>query len=169
MMRFISSLLLGFSALCAQLFVQEVFALDSWSPNLLVIFLVWLGIQRPSSQSLLLTAFLGLLMDGFASSPLGFYMLHSLLIYLAALSLNQKLSFQSLFSSAFLGLAAGLMSLFLFGVLSRIFLDNPLLSKHLSEQLLPHLLLIILCTVLGFPLLNRFDALLSPRVDREFI
>ncbi len=168
-MRFFLSLLLGFLALCTQLFLQETFALDSWSPNLLVVFLVWLGIQHPSSQSLLLAAILGLLMDGFAASPLGFYMLHSLLIYLAALSLNQRLSFQSFFSSAFLGLAAGLMSLFLFGVLSRIFLDNPLLSQHLSRQLLPHLLLIILCTILGFPLLNRFDTLSSPRADREFL
>ena len=75
------ALLAGLMGLCVDLFVREAWGLDAWSPDFMVLVILWLGTTRTWTQGAVIASMLGLVADGFAGSPAGLHMLHALLLF----------------------------------------------------------------------------------------
>ncbi len=168
-MRFFTLLLLGMSALCVDLFVREAAALDAFSPNLLVVLLLWLGASRDWTEGALAAAVLGLLNDGFAGSPPGAYMLHAVLLFYVSRALASRVRFQGILGRLPLGIAGALASLFLLALIGRLFLGDTTFTERVVGLLFPRLLVVLVAVPLVFPLLDRVDSLLVRRPDTDLL
>ena len=162
------TLLAGVLALAGQQFIATVFALDAWTPDLLSVLFLWMGVARPLSAGMVAqVAFLGLLADGFAGSPLGLHLLHGLALYGMAFGLGNRVRFQGLVGSALLGGAGGIASVALVAGLARIFFHDTLLADRITTLLVPRVLVVAFGVVLCFPVLARLDGLPGARSEGD--
>lgn len=168
-MKLALPLLLGLLALCVEMFLREAFALDAWSPDFLAVLLLWLGTTRQWTEGAVVAATLGVLADGFAGSPLGLHLLHALFLFHAAALLGGQVRFHGLVGRCLLGVAGGVVSLFLLVALSRIFLGDTRLAARIGALLVPRVAVVAAATPLLFPLLDRLDLLLVRRPDTDVL
>lgn len=168
-MRFVVLFVVGLFALCVDLFVRELWALDAFSPNLLVVVLLWLGASRGWTEGALCAAGLGLLHDGFAGSPPGVHLLHGLSLFYFARAIAGRVRFQGLLGRLPLGVVGALGSLFILAVIGRLFLGDTAFPDRIVELLFPRLVGALVGVPLLFPLLDRVDALAVRRADSDLL
>lgn len=168
-MRSLPVVVLGLLALCLDLFVREAWALDAFTPNLLVVLLLWLGTSRGWTEGALLAAVLGLLHDGFAGSPVGTHVLHAVLLFYLSRALASRVRFQGFLGRVPLGVIGALASLFLMVVIGRLFLGDTALPARIVELLFPRLVAVLIAVPLVFPLLDRIENLVVRRPDSDFL
>jgi rod shape-determining protein MreD len=168
-MRFLTLLVLGLGALCVDLFVREAWGLDAFSPNLLVVVLLWLGTCRDWTEGALTAAVLGFLNDAFAGSPPGLYLLHAILLFYLSRAIAGRVRFQGLLGRLPLGIAGALASLFILVLIGRVFLGDTAFPDRIVELLLPRLVGVLLGVPLLFPILDRLDTLLVRRPDTDLL
>lgn len=162
-------LVFGLLALLAQQFFAEALALDIWTPDLLTVVLLWIGIHRgPAAGAAVTVAITGLLADGFAASPAGLHMLHALLLFYLAALLGGRVRFHGLPGRLLLGVAGGLASVGILAGLARVFLPDTALGDRIGQLLLARVGIVVACMPLAFPLLDRLDSALvrTPDSDR---
>lgn len=149
---------LGLLCLLLQELLGEAFALDMWTPDLLSVVILWLGIHRGlSAQAAVIAALLGLLADGFALSPVGLHALHALLLFHLAALIGGQARFTGLAGRLLLGGLGGLASVALLAGLGRVFLGDTLLAERLGQLLFARVALILLTAPILFALLDRLD------------
>lgn len=162
------TLLAGLLALVGQQFIATVFALEAWTPDLLSVLFLWLGVSRPlGAATVSQVALLGLLADGFAGSPLGLHLLHGLALYGLAFGLGNRVRFQGLVGSGLLGGLGGIASVALVAGLARLFFHDTLLADRITALLVPRVVVVALGVVVCFPILSRLDDLSGRRPDGD--
>lgn len=166
-MKLLLPLVLGVLALCTQIFVQVGFGLDEWAPDLLTVLVLWLGTTYAVGTGALIVAVLGLVADGFAGSPLGFYMLHALLLFHLALILSIQVRFQGALGWFLFGTAGAVVSVALLVAISRVFLGDTLLAARIVDLTVPRVVGVVIAVPLLFPLLDRLAGLVGPRPDAD--
>lgn len=165
-MSVIVPLVLALLLLCLQTFTSVAFGLDAWTPNFVLVLVVYLGTARNWTVGAMLCAAVGLLADGFTSSPVGVHMLHSILTFYGIAWLSVRVRFTGLLGRALLGLISGIFSLALFAAIGRIFLGDTQLAARIGALFLPRVVLMILLIPLLMPLLERVDGFFA-RFDGE--
>lgn len=161
-------LLFGLAALLLQQFLAEAIALDVWTPDLLTVVLLWIGIARgPVAGAAITVAITGLLADGFAASPAGLHMLHALMLYYLAALLGSRVRFHGLAGRLMLGVLGGLASVGILAGLARVFMPETALADRLGQLLLARVALVVACTPLAFPILDRLDSALVRTPDND--
>ena len=159
----------GLFALCADLFVREVWSLDAWSPDFLTVIVLWLGMNRKTLDGPLAAAALGLLADGFAGGPIGTHMLHAVLLYHLGRVVAKRVLFQGFFGRILLGMLGGLASLLVLVLISRAFLGDTELPNRIGALLVPRVLVVVFAVPLLFPVLSRIEALFFRRRDPSLL
>lgn len=159
----------GLFALCLDLFLRTALDLDAWSPDLLVVIILWLGTARSWIEGALVSAFLGALADGFAGSPLGLHMLHAVLLFYMSRSVANRVLFQGFPGRMLLGLAGGLTSLAVLALISRIFLGDTPLSARLGSLVVPRVLIAVIAVPLVFPVMDRIETLFVRRKESDLL
>mgnify|MGYP002629629195 CR=1 FL=1 len=167
-MSILLPILLGLLALCAELFVREALALDSWAPEFLVVLLLFLGTHR-GGRAVGIAALLGALADGFKGSPLGLHMLHAVLLTYGAAALANQVRFRGILGNLLLGALGGVLSLFLLALLSRVFLSGTPLGVRIGALIVPQVTLNALLVPLAFPVLEKLEGLLIGRKDSDVL
>ena len=168
-MSFGLAFLAGLMGLCLDLYLREAWRLDAWSPDFMVLVILWLGTTRTWTQGALIAASLGLLADGFAGSPAGLHMLHALLLFYLSRGLSSRVLFQGFVGRLLLGLVGGLGSLFLFAVLGKVALPDGQVAVRLTELVVPRIMVVVLFVPIGFPILDRLESLFVRRPERDVL
>ncbi len=167
-MRALAIFLLGLAALSAQQFLSVVFALDAFTPDVLTVLLLWLGVSRPvSASTATMVALLGLLADGFAGSPLGLHLLHGVAVYALGVGLGNRVHFQGIVGNALLGGVGGIASVALIAGLSRLFFNGTLLATRVTALMVPRVIVVLVGVIVLFPLLARLDEMVGRRPEGE--
>ena len=159
----------GLFALCGDLFLREAAALDVDSPDFLVIVIMWMGTTRTWTQGAIIAAVLGLFADGFAGSPLGMHMLHALFLFYLSTATSTRVLFQGFIGRLLLGLLGGIASLFLLVLLSRLVLAEATLALRISHLIVPRVVVVVVFVPIGFPIMDRLEALFVRQPDRDLL
>ncbi|MBU0553761.1 hypothetical protein KKF91_11140 [Myxococcota bacterium] len=168
-MRLLLPLFVAAGLLSTQVFAREAFELSAWTPDLLTPLLLWLGVSRPGLSGPLIAALLGAAVDAVSGSPLGFHILHHLVLYAVVFSLGARVKFGGLLGYTLEGVFGALLSLLILALISRALIQNPQLSPRLGALLLPKLVIVTLTTPLIVPLLDQIDGLLKRRPDGDLL
>lgn len=164
-MRVVLAFVLGVFALSLQAFLRVGFNLDAWAPDLLTVTLLWMGTTYSVGSGALVAALLGVVADGFSGSPLGFHMLHGLLVFHLALILSIQVRFQGRLGWFLYGAAGAVVSVVLLVAISRIFLSGTLLAERVGQLMVPRVFGVVVAVPLLFPLLDRLLGLVGQRPD----
>jgi rod shape-determining protein MreD len=168
-MSFLLAWLAGILALCGDLFVREAFSTEAWSPDFLVVVLLWLGTTRSWTEGAVIATTLGAAADGFAASPLGMHMLHALLLFYLSRGISSRVLFQGFLGRLLLGLVGGLASVFLLAAISRLLLGDARLAVRVTQLILPRIGVVVLLVPLAFPVLDRLEALFVRQPERDLM
>ncbi len=163
------ALLAGLMGLCVDLFVREAWRLDAWSPDFMVLVILWLGTTRAWTQGAVIASLLGLVADGFAGSPAGLHMLHALLLFYLSRGLSSRVLFQGFIGRMLLGLVGGLTGLFLFAALGKLVLPDGQVALRLTELVVPRIVVVVLFVPLGFPVLDRLESTFVRQPERDVL
>jgi rod shape-determining protein MreD len=154
------ALVTGLSLTLFTAFLQALTGVDVWTPDLVVAVVLWLGITREPSEGALTAVLLGILSDGFAGSPLGFHMLHAVLLFYVVRTMATRVRFHGVVGHVILAALGGGLSLLLLLLLARLFLAGTPLHLRVMTLAMPRLLLTTLTVPVLFAVLGRIETAL---------
>ena len=152
----------GLVALVFELFVREVWGLDSWSPDFMTVLVLWWGLGPARRGGAISVGMLGLLADGFAGAPVGVHPLHASILYGVARLIADRVEVQGFFGRVLIGLAGGLASALVLVLIGRTLFGDTALPQRVGQLFVPRVLVTVVLVPVVFPLLGRLQTLASP-------
>lgn len=171
-MNFILFIFLGLLLLLFQGFIQELFLIQHWRPEVLGILIIWLARSKRFILSLWLILVLGFLQDLFAGTIIGFHALLGQALFYLFVVFFQIFQYSNEIQSFFIGLIGGFSIFILHYAMVFFILDSQLSmlwDQGMLHILYADLLSMSLLTPLFFWSFRKFEYYLIRNHDNRLL